>query len=302
MEKNMLTDYNQRKNFKGAVQNQVKIEVEVKKIVGGSDNLLNLPYYIIFGKQVYKIACTHKGETASEEVKILVKKWAKRGLFYDVLDKIAAFYLPCYPYANLMLFMPLNSDTNDYSLREVNGTNEGVTFIPGKIGSCGHFDGSSRVTIPNAQWNNLKEFTIMCWAKIDDYNAYGIIGNSVDWETCGWGLLWHFWPWGGDKNFAFYVCIGGGVHIDIFSPVLLTNTWYHVAAVKTKTESRLFIDGVRVAAAPSGNIVYDGLPDKLCLGERKYGADTLRGDLDHVKCWDVALSDERVLREASSLG
>ena len=89
----------QKKKFKSSVQKQVQIEQETKKLVGSGDILLNLPYYIIFAKEVNMVAKTHSGNTAYAELQILDNKWASRGLKVNILNSIKSYYVPGYPVA-----------------------------------------------------------------------------------------------------------------------------------------------------------------------------------------------------------
>lgn len=65
----------------------VEIELKVKEICNGEPTIL-LPYYIIFGKEIYSKANKHKGETLYNEIMILEEKWEARGLTPELLKII----------------------------------------------------------------------------------------------------------------------------------------------------------------------------------------------------------------------
>lgn len=65
----------------------VKIEMQVKEICDGEPTIL-LPYYIIFGKEIYSKANKHKGISLYDEVMILEAKWEARGLTPYLLEII----------------------------------------------------------------------------------------------------------------------------------------------------------------------------------------------------------------------
>lgn len=80
------------------VQNQavalieaVKVEEEVRTVLC-EPNILHLPYYIIFGKQVLKILRKHTDQTAEDEINILMDKWCERGLHPINLYKVLCLY------------------------------------------------------------------------------------------------------------------------------------------------------------------------------------------------------------------
>lgn len=84
----------QNKGFSSSVNRQVRIEQEVKRIVGAQDVLMNLPYYIIFAKELVAVKGKHAGDTALSEAELYQGKWAGRGLDTNILNTIRAYYFP----------------------------------------------------------------------------------------------------------------------------------------------------------------------------------------------------------------
>ncbi len=72
---------------KAATIELVKIEEIIKVIVDGQPTIL-LPYYIIFGKEIYSKANKHKGASLYDEIMILEAKWESRGLIPNLLEII----------------------------------------------------------------------------------------------------------------------------------------------------------------------------------------------------------------------
>jgi len=79
------------RNQKKAFVEAVKVEEEVR-VVLCEPNILELPYYIIFGKQILKILRKHTGRTAEKEINILINKWCERGLHPINLYKVLSLY------------------------------------------------------------------------------------------------------------------------------------------------------------------------------------------------------------------
>lgn len=75
----------------------VKIEKEIKEICQGVATTL-LPYYIIFGKEIYSKQRKFKDLTLLNEVVILEQKWESRGLDPIILERIKRFYVQPYLY------------------------------------------------------------------------------------------------------------------------------------------------------------------------------------------------------------
>jgi len=80
---------------KAETEELVKVELQVKQLVQG-EGILRVPYYIIFGKEIYSKARAHTDSTLINEVEILQTKWIKRGLDWETLDKIKKFYVQAY--------------------------------------------------------------------------------------------------------------------------------------------------------------------------------------------------------------
>jgi len=78
-----------------ATRELVQIENEIKQICQGA-SLLHIPYYIIFGKELYKLRNNHSAATLITEAEILEEKWRTRGLDYSLLNKIKTFYIQAY--------------------------------------------------------------------------------------------------------------------------------------------------------------------------------------------------------------
>lgn len=69
----------QNSNFRAAVEEQVRIENEVKILIGGvSPGLIH--FYCDFAKKVVSLRKKYKGLTLLNEIEIFQKKWYGRGL------------------------------------------------------------------------------------------------------------------------------------------------------------------------------------------------------------------------------
>lgn len=78
-----------------ATKHLVIIESQVKLLVQG-ELLIHLPYYIIFGKELYRLSNSFASLAWINEAEILEEKWRARGLNFLVLEKIKEFYLQMY--------------------------------------------------------------------------------------------------------------------------------------------------------------------------------------------------------------
>ena len=97
---------------KAATEKLVQIEMQVKQVTQG-ESILHIPYYIIFAKEIYKKASYHTHQTLVSEVEILQQKWIKRGLNWELLDRIKLLYAPPYKTGNFFRLDTSLLDGND---------------------------------------------------------------------------------------------------------------------------------------------------------------------------------------------
>ncbi len=79
------------KNHTAYQMEAVRVEEQVKSILC-EVNVLELPYYMIFGKEVLKVLRKHQDQTAEQEINILLQKWCDRGLHPINLYRILTLY------------------------------------------------------------------------------------------------------------------------------------------------------------------------------------------------------------------
>lgn len=90
----------QKMNFRLAVDEQVAIEQEVKRMVSSTGTSLETPYYILYAKEIVSAHKKHEAETLCTEVSILIHKWISRGLDINTIRDITIRYAPscgCFP-------------------------------------------------------------------------------------------------------------------------------------------------------------------------------------------------------------
>ena len=78
-----------------ATRDLVRIEEEIK-IFADHEPITLLPYYIIFGKEIYSKQNKFKAQTLLNEVEILQAKWISRGLNWQILDCIKTLFVQAY--------------------------------------------------------------------------------------------------------------------------------------------------------------------------------------------------------------
>ena len=87
----------QIKNYKSSVGDLVRLEIQIRQIIRDRILRAHAPYYIIFGKELYRRKNLYSGKVFYNEMILLEDKWAGRGLDFQVLDDIKRIFWPPYP-------------------------------------------------------------------------------------------------------------------------------------------------------------------------------------------------------------
>ena len=184
------------------------------------------------------------------------------------------------------------NNTGDSSL---DGTASNVSWVDGKIGGAGSFNGSSSyiTIINNTDYELSGDITISFWIYINNYHgrttlidkAYG--GEfTINLES--------------SMNLRLYRGIGNGnssPYSSVDSSVLNMNEWIN-ATIKVKdTTATWFINGVEVTSSTEGNFVGSISTNNIRFG-KGYTSSYFDGLFDDVKIYDRALSESQIRRLA----
>ena len=168
----------------------------------------------------------------------------------------------------------------------------GVTFVPGKDGMAFHLDGGDDyVVLGSGNWFTLPAFTITMWVKASasQVGFADILDNNHN-DFRSWviqyygGTEWHWGPVQGASD--------PGDDI-VFQ--LTSDTWHHLAiSFDPSFVNKVYVDGVLIGTTQSsGPIIYDG-SQVLQLGSWGQGGRNFSGEIDELRIYDRALTDEEV--------
>lgn len=123
-------------------------------------------------------------------------------------------------------------------------------------GASGLFDGTGDyITAPDSTDFNLSaDFTISLWVR---FNAEGTFGLTA--TENGGGTGWQFYVVTNGGSPSLHVWSGAGTdRNNAWDPT--TNTWYHVALVRSGTTVTMFIDGTSIGTVADGDFNNDSGP------------------------------------------
>ncbi len=173
---------------------------------------------------------------------------------------------------DLLLNLPFDEASGspkayDYGKNRHDATVEGADFIAGRQGNCIHFDGEGSATIEQSFMNLTGDFTILAWIKPATYpdgvtgkNRLGFFFNTAALE--GSRAVW----------------------LDV-----LQDTWGYYAIRKKGNKIDIFAD-----TQIRDTVTMPGALTGLAVLQDIYSTGLAYADLDEVKIYGVALSDEDI--------
>jgi hypothetical protein len=176
----------------------------------------------------------------------------------------------------------LHLDNNVIDVKGNIVTNNNVTFSDSiyKFGThSAYFDGSTAsLSIADSDdWDfGTGDFTIDFWVRVPNDQITAACCISIGhWTT---GVTIHF----GTLDSGYWnIYIKGSGYVPS-RPILLVNTWYHVAIVRTGTTLKVFTNGVKSTSDDTDNSDITGLTG-VTIGAYPAGQEKINGYLDEVR-------------------
>ncbi len=210
----------------------------------------------------------------------------------------------------LKLYLPFDEDDSgnhiDYSYNygDTAFVLGNVPVVSGKIdGSAVHFNRSSlisagRYSVNSAEWNN--KVTISSWIKLDgsanSNSIYRFVGAGEHYLISYQNNKWKFSLNFRSNNLVDTSTVSLTVNS---SSILFLEQWYHVVGIYDDSSMKIYINGIKENEISVGGefnqLAMTHTPDLYIGGNAE--ADTFKalGDVDEVRVYDRALTDEEVL-------
>lgn len=141
------------------------------------------------------------------------------------------------------------------------------------IDLCFRFD-----SIP-AWWNRLVSKGV--WAADNRQTSYLIVTGQYE------------------PTVAFQLYLEGGDIHTVWSPVLLTNRWYHLVGTYAPGRLRLYIDGQQVAEDTTATGLIQRVSHTLCMGANSEHGENFQGAVDEVRIFGRELGAAEILASDS---
>ena len=217
---------------------------------------------------------------------------------------------PCTPPpSGIISWWKAENNGND-SVGPNHGTlRNGATFTLGKVGQSFSFDRiDDYITTPDSSnWDfGAGDFTIEGWINT---NTPNVIMRLISAGSEGDGAynLWAFgygahplWGTGNRLNFAIYND-SDYPYTDLNSDeiIILPNTWYHIAVVRTGDNLMFYFNGAQVGSQRLGTISLGGGSTGAIIGARYYSnpsniIEFANGFIDEVSIYNRALTADEI--------
>jgi len=197
----------------------------------------------------------------------------------------------------LIAWYPLDGNTEDYTVNQNHGTATNVSWVNGKIGQAGSFNGTSSqiVSGQNLGLSGNPEFSIAYWVYYNgiswtsDYPS--IFGNNTTFiGNSGLSTTWR----GGRPALDFW-----DLRYRVTTPLLIQK-WYHVTFTKKQGilngNTKIYIDGVLVAGAVEGTDTTPSIIDSIVVIGRlnAVAGRYWNGLVNDIRIYDHALSQKEI--------
>lgn len=238
---------------------------------------------------------------------------------YEVIININNTY-QCATISNILglsLYLPFNSNVNDYSGNSFNGNIHGATFDSsgGKFGDGAYvFDGiNDYIEIPDepqfSPSNNGNSLTISAWIRPDSFSFRGESQGYNHFMGKGGQNGDYEWMWriynstavdgvSRSKRISFYgFNLEGGLGAgSYFQDNLIENEWIFITGVFDGTNVKIYKNGVLRDTDPlSGySIIFQDGTAPVRIGTSDSDS-FFKGSIDEVRIYNRALSDAEIL-------
>ena len=211
-------------------------------------------------------------------------------------------------------YAPFDSDLNDDAQYTLSGTASGSAAVSTSVkkfgaGSLYLPNRSDRVTYDDSG-NSISfsgDYTIEAWVYFTDVTS----NNNYIWSkrtntSTHTNNAWAFKWIGNSSVWEIFQAQGSSQHVTSHSDTISTNTWYHLAVVRSGTDLLLFKNGTLISGTnttSAGGTLNNPTSTPIVLGEISGGTDTgFAGYIDDFRIIDgVALYTSNFVAPTSAL-
>lgn len=200
---------------------------------------------------------------------------------------------------NIVMYLPLDDNTNDQSGNGNNGTNNGATFTTGKFSQGLSFDGTNdTVTINDSNSLDISDqITIETWINPSTTINHGNSNKRILDKQNAYYLLFDY-P-SADGKVKFILRIGGNyINVSSITDSWNAGQWYHIVGTYDGSIMKIYVNGIlENSKSKTGNI--ENTNYNLFLGSRAVNNIPTNmffdGIIDEIKLYNKELDATEIL-------
>ena len=191
---------------------------------------------------------------------------------------------------NLVAYYKLDGNSND-SVASLNGTDTSMTYVSGKMGQAGSFNGSaSKIALPTLNVFGSAARSIQAWVKTTNNGGVFHMGNAAADSMFSLNI-----GASGVNNGTPDVSTFNGTGVR--SPTLVNDgNWHQIVATynggtMTSANCLIYVDGVVTASVGGSNQVNNSINANYAIGQwASTGSFYFNGQIDLVGLWAKVLT------------
>jgi hypothetical protein len=223
---------------------------------------------------------------------------------FTSISLISLLLMPCIVNAldvnddDLLLYLPFNGDTDDYSKHGNHGELVGTAeFVDGKFGEALEFSEAGEVKAPHIPLND-KSFTVCMWVRPE------LAGAS---EQC---VFTQMQANAQNTSLHFRIYTNGTIRMGFYSndldapAAVKAGEWIHICFwLDVEGKSRkIYLNGKEVVRdAGKAGIEYKGAAGNTMIGSWSTSGQKFNGVIDEVQVWDRALTEKEILQSMGDI-
>jgi len=192
----------------------------------------------------------------------------------------------------IVAYYPLDHDVKDYSGNGYHGTNNGVTFVSGKVNNAGDFENANNdyMTIPDLKLFSSISYSV--WIKLRSLPS--VTGEEYNLTDLSDGTARFVVFTASDKINVRITNDAGNSVTSIYDTALSIDTWYHIVFVWDGTTQYLYINNNLVDSDNQNGTLDLSNLTRNNIGYFAIGSNHYDGQMDEFRIYDHVLSTEEI--------
>lgn len=191
---------------------------------------------------------------------------------------------------NMKLWLPFETNYNDFSGNGHDATNTSVTLADGRLGKCAYFNGnatSAQLSLASSASLSMDNITISFWIKFKNNNVTNFIMSNRTAQNNGISI--------GQSAGILFFDFGGGMYRFTTTYTLPSDTWTFVTFTRSPSLRQLYVNGVFNCSTTAAG-TNDAVSNPFWIGGNQATNAYFNGYLDDFQIYNEVLSANDIKR------